>query len=101
MTCFLVEIPLSGRDGVDRAIRTLRTAQVRLSASERATRLLIAERITGDDRLVCVIEAPTADDVRDLVALAFLPAERVREVSAVDLSARQDPVGDLGSGIEP
>ena len=100
MTCFLVEIPVSERDGVPRVIRTLGAAQVRLSTGKRAVRLLIAGTTTADDRLVCVIEAQTADDVRDFVALAFLPAERLREVSAVKLPGRQHPLGDLGSGTE-
>jgi hypothetical protein len=50
--------------------------------------------------MVCVIEAPTIGDVRDLVALAFLPVERLREISGVDLSFREDPPGDLGSGVQ-
>ena len=53
-----------------------------------------------DGRLVCLIEAPTMGYVRDLVALAFLPAHRLREISGVDLPCRQDPVGDLGSGVQ-
>ena len=102
MTCFLIEIPVSERDGpgIARVMRMLAAAQLRLSGSARAVRLLTAGLSAGDGRLVCLIEAGTAGDVRDLVALAFLPAERVREVSVVDLSGGQDPVRDLGSGVE-
>ena len=50
--------------------------------------------------MVCVIEAPTMGDVRQLLALAFLPVGRLREISGVDLSFGQDPPGDLGSGVQ-
>jgi len=102
MTCFLIEIPVSEPDGpgIARVLRTLASAQSRLSRSARPVRLVTAALSAADGRLVCLIEAATPDDVRDLVALAFLPAERVREVSAVGLSRGQDPVGDLGSGVQ-
>ena len=103
MTWFLVEIPLSARDGarVALATSTLRAAQVRMSRSAIPVRLRFAGLTAVDGRLVCLIEAPTMGDVRDLVALAFLPAERLREISGVDLPCGQDPVGDLGSGVQP
>lgn len=102
MTCFLIEIPVSERDGpgIARVMRMLAAAQRRLSQTPRAVRLLTAGLSPADGRMVCLIEAATAGDVRDLVALAFLPAERVRELSPVDLSGGQDPVGDLGSGVQ-
>lgn len=102
MTCFLIEIPVSERDGpaIARVMRMLAAAQLRLSQTRRAVRLLTAGLSAADGRLLCLIEAATAGDVRDLVALAFLPAERVREVTAVDFPGGQDPVGDLGSGVQ-
>jgi len=103
MTCFLVEIPLSERDGtrVALATSTLRAAQVRMSRSGIPVRLRFAGLTAADARLVCMIEAPTTGDVRDLVALAFLPAERLREISGVDLPCGQNPAGNLGSGAQP
>ena len=101
MTCFLIEIPVAERDepGIARVTRMLVAAQRRLSQSTRVVRVLTAGLSAADGRLVCLVEAATVGDVRDLVALAFLPAERVREVTAVDLAGWQDPVGDLGSGV--
>ena len=102
MTCFLVEIPVPQSDGVEleRATRALRAAQSRLSRNAIAVRLLIAGFTKGDGRLVCLVEAPAAEAVRKLVALAFLPAGRIREVSVVVSVGGQDPSGDLGSGAE-
>jgi hypothetical protein len=103
MTCYLVEIPLSQRDGarVALAASALRAAQSRMSRSAIPVRLRFAGLSAADGRMVCLVEASTPGDVRDLVALAFLPAERLREITAVDLSCGQDPVGDLGSGVQP
>jgi len=102
MTCFLVEIPLSGRDGarVALATSTLRAAHERMSRRAIPVRLRFAGLTAADGRMVCVIEAPTIGDARDLVALAFLPVERLREISGLDLSCGQDPPGDLGSGVQ-
>jgi hypothetical protein len=102
MTCFLIEIPVSERDGpgIARVMRMLAAAQLRLSQTRRAVRVLTAGMSAADGRLVCMVEAATVADVRDLVALAFLPAERIREVTAVDLAGWQDPIGDLGSGVQ-
>ena len=103
MTCFLVEIPMPERDGLGivRAMRTLASAQARLSAGARPVRLVRAGLCAEERRLVCVFQAAAASHVRDLVALAFLPAARVREVSAVDLSGGTDPIGDLCPGVQP
>ena len=103
MTCFLVEIPLSERDGarVALATSTLRAAQVRMSRRAIPVRLRLAGFTAADGQMVCLIEAPTIGDVRDLLALAFLPAGRLREISGVVLSCGEDPPGDLGSGVQP
>jgi hypothetical protein len=102
MTCFVVQIPLSERDGgqVALATSTLRAAQVRMSRRAIPIRLRITRLTAADGHMVCVIEAPAIGDVRDLLALAFLPVGRLREISAVDLSCGQNPPGDLGSGVQ-
>lgn len=103
MTCFLVEIPLSERDGarVVLPMSTLRAAQLRMYRGSKPVRLRFAGLTAVDRRLVCMIEAPSRGDVLEFVALAFLPAERLREITGVDLSCGQDPVGDLGPGVQP
>ena len=103
MACFLVEIPLSERDGgrVALATSTLRAAEARMSRRAIPVRLRVARVTAADGRMVCAIEAPTIGDVRDLLALAFLPVGRLREISAVNPSCGQDPPGDLGSGVQP
>jgi hypothetical protein len=93
MNYFLVEIPLPQPDGMDagRATRTLLAAQARLSHSAITVRPLAAEVTRGDGRLVCLIEAGAAEQVRSLVSLALLPAGRIREVLRVSLPS--------GSGV--
>ena len=110
MTCFLIEIPVPQQDGVDlwRAMRSLRVAESRLCAAAVSIRTLIFGVVEDEGRMVCLVEAPTADAVRRLLGLAFLPAGRIREVSALDLAdsrgvpgpGGQDPRRDLGSGID-
>jgi hypothetical protein len=93
MNYFLVEIPLPQPDGMDvgRATRTLLAAQARLSHSAITVRPLAAGVTRGDGRLVCLIEAGAAEQVRSLVSLALLPAGRIREVLRVSLPS--------GSGV--
>jgi hypothetical protein len=87
MNYFLVEIPLQQPDGMDigRATRTLHAAQARLSHSAITVRPLAAGVTSGDGRLVCLMEAGAAEQVRSLVSLALLPAGRIREVLRVPL----------------
>ena len=93
MNFFLVEIPLPQPDGMDvgRATRTLLAAQARLSNSAITVRPLAAGVTRGDGRLVCLIEAEAAEQVRSLVSLALLPAGRIRKVLRVSLPS--------GSGV--
>jgi hypothetical protein len=109
MRWFLVEIPIPQPDPVDlkRAARTLGAAQVRLSSSRSPGPAVIAAFTDRADRLVCLIESPTIDATRRLVALALLPAGRIREVplrlvlpDRSDAPAR-NPGADPGSGAEP
>lgn len=112
MRRFLVEIhvPQSDAASLERATRTLWTAQSRLSTDATTARLLSVRVTEGDDRLVCLIEAPTIDAVNRLLELAFLSTRRIREAAASDVSGlvgatpragRQDPGGDLRSRVEP
>jgi hypothetical protein len=111
MRRFLVEIsvPQADATGLERATRTLWTAHSRLSGNATTARLVTVGAAEDDGRLVCLIEAPTIDAVHSLVALAFLSTGRIREVTASDVSRvvggtprarRQNPSGDLGSGVE-
>jgi hypothetical protein len=111
MRRFLVEIPVpqADRAALERATRTLSTAQSRLSSNATSVRLVIVGVAEHDDRLVCLIDAPTIDAVRSLAALAFLSTGRIREVVALDASRGatgasgvrgQNPGGDLGPGVE-
>jgi hypothetical protein len=83
MRCFLVEIHMNGagQPELDRAIRTLEAAKARLPGTGTTTRTVVAFLIGDDSRLVCIIEATTAEVVRRLVSLALLPAGRIREIS--------------------
>ena len=103
MNCFLVEIsmPQLAEGDLELVARTLRAVQSRLSRRASAVRPLIVGFTKGDGRLVCLIDAPRAEAVRNMVALAFLPAGRICELSVLDLAGGQDPSGDLGSGAEP
>jgi hypothetical protein len=90
MRCFLVEIPLQqiGPRDSERALGALRTAQSRLGRSGIIARLLFAGTSRDDDRLICLMEASAMPAVRALVALALLPAGRVRELTSPTCPAR-------------
>jgi hypothetical protein len=81
-----VAVPDPDRTDLERAIRTLRAAQGRSSTGAARRPPLMAGAITEGGRLVCFIEAPSIPAVRRLVALALLPAARIREVR------RRDPL---------
>jgi hypothetical protein len=87
MAYFIVEIPMDdvGRLELERATRTLDAAQTRLRRSAADARMAIAGVSRLNGRLVCLIEAPSLDVVRRLVALALLPAGRIREVGDAEL----------------
>jgi hypothetical protein len=85
VTYFLVEIPVQHADGadLDRALRTLRAAEARLTAGSAAAHPLLAGAATENGRLVFLIEAVTLEGVRSLVSLALLPAGRIREAPSL------------------
>ena len=105
---FLLEIPIQEPYSVEleRATLTLLAAESRLRREGTLAAALITASTSDSGRLVCLIEASTSRAARRLVALALLPAGRLREVSdrlvgAGPLGARDpDPVPDLGSGAE-
>lgn len=111
MRYFLVELPVHQPDRVEmaRATRMLRAAGVRLSGSAMAARPLIPASINGYGRLVCLIEAPSVQALRRLVALALLPVGRIREISrpvpsrgpGAPPEPRSDPGADFGPRAEP
>jgi hypothetical protein len=100
MRWFLVHIAIPQSGGVDRDLvtQTLRAAQERLTGRAIGVRPFEARRSTTGG-LVILIEAASAEAVRGLVALAFLPAARIQEVIAVPQETpsarRADPGGDL------
>jgi hypothetical protein len=107
MRYFLVEIPvlIPDRFEMERATRTLNAAQFRLSGSTMAAGPLIAAVLRDSGRLVCLIEAPSIPDLRRLIALALLPAGRIREishpVSRSDAGTHWEPVSDPTADLGP
>src|SRR4051812_32569836 len=109
MRCFLVEIPLPQPDPaeLERARWTLWSAESRLSRSGNPASARVVSIASDNGQMVALIEAPTLAVVRQLVALALLPAARIREVSSrLAVRARfgaggQRPGADLGAGADP
>ena len=92
MPFFLVEIPMNDATPpeLELAARTLDAAQARLRRTATRARTVIAGATHHDGRLVCLIEAPGVDVVRRLVAMALLPAGRIREITRVRLPRHTD-----------
>jgi hypothetical protein len=79
---FLVEIPADTDPAVRaRAGGTLGAAEARLRARARPTRILLAGVVVGQRRVVVLVAARDERAVEELVAVALLPAARIREVS--------------------
>ena len=85
MSHFLVEIPVPQSEPVDieRAAQTLRAARGRLCARATAISLVVAGVTIEDARLVCFMEADSAEAVQALVSLALLPGSRIRRLLSV------------------
>jgi hypothetical protein len=100
MRYFLVELPVNQPDRVEmeRATRMLRAAEARLFGRAMAARPVVAAVINDNGRLVCLIEAPSVDALRQLVALALLPVGRIREVSQPSTAP---PASDPGADLVP
>jgi len=60
---------------------TLGAAEARLRGRARPVRILLAGVFVGQRRLVVLLEAQDQGVADELVAVALLPAARVREVS--------------------
>jgi hypothetical protein len=92
MPFFLAEIPVNEATPpeLELAARTLDAAQARLRRTATAARTVIAGATHQDGRLVCLVEAPSIDVVRRLVAMALLPAGRIREITHVQLPRQSD-----------
>jgi hypothetical protein len=106
MPHFLVEVqmPDAGPLELERAVRMLEAAQARVREAATARRTIIAGISREDGRLVCLIEAATLDAARRLVAVALLPAGRIREISHITgspLAGGRDPGRDVDPGAEP
>lgn len=105
MPHFLVEIHMSnaGDLEVERAVRMLEAAQVRLQHEATLTRPVIAGISPEDGRLICLIDAPTLAAARRTVAVALLPPGRIREIAHLTgsrLLGARDPRGDADAGAE-
>lgn len=100
---FLFEVHMHGAGQVElsRAVRMLEAAQARLWRTP--TTPVVAGFIREDGRLVCLIEATSAESARRLVSVALLPAGRIREITDVTgtrLLGRGYPRGDVDPGVE-
>jgi hypothetical protein len=104
MPHFLVEVHMSnaGELELERAVRMLEAAQERFRDGPVA-RPIIAGISRGDDRLICLIEAPTLALARRTVAVALLPPGRIREIAEITgsrLPGPGNPRGDVDPGAE-
>jgi len=102
-------VPQSDAVDIERAGRALLAAQARLSKSASAVRVLVAGVTSNDGRLICLIQAEAVEGVESLVAVALLPAGRIREVFYLAApggirdpsdGGGPNPVADLAPGVE-
>jgi hypothetical protein len=105
MPHFLVEIhmPDARQVDIERATRMLETAQSRLRRAGTITHTIVAGLSREDDHLLYLIEARSPDSARRLVAVALLPAGRIREITHVTgrrLLFVRHPRGDVDPGVE-
>jgi hypothetical protein len=105
MPHFLVEVHMTnaGDLELERAVRMLEAAQDRVREPAKDTRPIIAGISRADGRLICLIEATTLAAARRTVALALLPAGRIREITRVTgspLFGTSDPRGDADARAE-
>jgi hypothetical protein len=71
----------AGERELERAVRLLKAAQTRLRAPGTVTLTTITGLSRADGRLVCLIDVPSLEAARRLVAVALLPAGRIREIT--------------------
>lgn len=82
MPQYIVEIRLPGvgRPEMARLARVLGSANARLGHVARVVTAWVGR---NDGRLVCTVEAPSADAVRHLITTALLPSGRIDEIITV------------------
>jgi hypothetical protein len=105
MPHFLVEIhmPDAGQLEIERVTQMLGAAQSRLRRAGTLTRTIGAGVSREDDRLLYLIEARSPDSARRLLAVALLPAGRIREITLLTgrlLLRGRYPGGDVDPGVE-
>jgi hypothetical protein len=104
MPIYLIEVQLANASEVDleRAVRMLDAAMSRMPDSTNQARTITAGHTRDDGRLVCLIEAASADAARRLLGVALLPGGRIREITLLagtDLLGH-NPGGDAGPGVD-
>jgi hypothetical protein len=105
MPHFLVEVHMTnaGDLELERAVRMLEAAQDRMREPAKDMRPIIAGISRADGRLICLIEAATLAAARQTVAVALLPAGRIREITRITgspLLGTGDPRGDADARAE-
>lgn len=82
MPDYIVEIRLPGAGGqeVTRVARLLASANARLG---QVARVVTASVGRNDGRLICTVEASSAEAVRHLISTALLPSGRIDEITTV------------------
>jgi hypothetical protein len=105
MPKYLVEVHMgnAGELELERAMRLLGAAQVRMQGRATLGRAIMAGLSPEDDRLVCLVEATNLDAARRLLSLALLPPGRIREITHLEgseLLGGGDPGGDVHPGAE-
>jgi hypothetical protein len=105
MPTFRVDVPMadSSLGELERAMRMLATAQVRMAAWSPETRTILAGISREDGRLVCLIKAASVDEARRMIGLALLPPGPIHEIGdpvGVVLLGGRHPGGDVHPGAE-
>ena len=94
---------VAGGPDLERASWMLEAANSRLLNAGMTTHTIVAGLTRDDDRLLYVIEAPSAETAQRLLAVAQLPAGRIGEITLIvrgRLLAGRHPGGDVDSGLE-
>ncbi len=105
MTTYLIEIhmPDVGGREVERAVRMLDAAQIRMGGAAAGARTVMVGLDRQDGRLICLVEAPGLVSARRKVRMALLPGGRIREIThpACPELPGSHPGGDIDPGVEP
>jgi hypothetical protein len=107
MPHFLIEIHMAAHAKaleLERAVRLLEAAQTRIRGTAAAAPMILAGLSHEDDRLVCLVEAPSLEAARRLLSVALLPSGRIREIThlaGTGLPRGRYPGGNVDPGVEP